>query len=428
MLAVDVGAGREVVDQGDRAIDHAGDAEIQRAERAGTGTDGGADLGLGGEHQRAGDLGQVGGLDLVQLVVAAHQQGDQGAFLGAVHHQGLDGLGDGHAELGDQLVDGLGIRGVDQTQFLAGGATRGFARDGLGLLDVGGVVGAVAEGDVVFAGLGQHVELVGAGAADGAGVGLHRTEVQAQAGEHVAVGLVHAVVGFLQRLLVEVEGVGVLHQEFAAAHQAEARADLVAELGLDLEEVDRQLLVAVQLVACQVGDDLFMGRADAELAIVAVLDAQQLGAVLLPAPGFLPQLGRLDRRHQHLEGAGGVHFLAHDVLHLAQHAQAHRQPGVQAGGELADHPGAQQQLVADDHGVGGGFFQGRDQILAGAHGLENPVSLNGKMPALYGAGLVAYRAGGWAVLGWKSRSPARGRASVAASELLGVTGCSAGTR
>jgi hypothetical protein len=45
-----------------------------------------------------------------------------------------------------------------------------------------------------------------------------------------------------------VERIGVLHQEFARAHHAEARADLVAELGLDLVEVDRQLLVAGQLL------------------------------------------------------------------------------------------------------------------------------------------------------------------------------------
>ena len=37
--------------------------------------------------------------------------------------------------------------------------------------------------------------------------------------------------------LVEVEAVGVLHQELAAAHHAEARADLVPELPLDVVEI-----------------------------------------------------------------------------------------------------------------------------------------------------------------------------------------------
>jgi len=91
------------------------------------------------------------------------------------------------------------------------------------------------------------------------------------------------------------EGVGVLHDELPCAHDAEAGTDLVAKLGLDLVEVERQLLVALDLAAEQVGDDLLVGRADAELATVAVLQAQQLGAVLFPASRFLPQLGGLYR-------------------------------------------------------------------------------------------------------------------------------------
>ena len=43
-------------------------------------------------------------------------------------------------------------------------------------------------------------------------------------------------------------------------HDAETRADLVAELGLYLVVVDRQLLVAADLATCDVGDDLFMHR------------------------------------------------------------------------------------------------------------------------------------------------------------------------
>jgi hypothetical protein len=157
--------------------------------------------------------------------------------------------------------DGLGVWGVDQAQLFSRGWAGGFARHGFGFLDVRGVVGTVAEDDIVFAGLGQYVEFVGAGAADGAVVGLNRAELQAQAGEHVAVGLVHAVVGDLQGRLVGVERIGVLHDELAAAHQAEAWADFVTELGLDLVQVDRQLLVAAQLVAHQIGDHFFVGRA-----------------------------------------------------------------------------------------------------------------------------------------------------------------------
>ena len=114
------------------------------------------------------------------------------------------------------------------------------------------------------------MKLMGASATNRAGIGLHWAEVQAQTGEDVAVGLVHAVVGLLQRGLIGMEGVGVLHDELAATHHAKARADFVAELGLNLVQVDRQLLVAVQLVACQIGDHFFVGGAGAEVTLVTV--------------------------------------------------------------------------------------------------------------------------------------------------------------
>jgi hypothetical protein len=110
--------------------------------------------------------------------------------------------------------------------------TRRGRGEGFGQLDVGGVVGVGAVGDVVLAGLGDDVEFVGARAADRAGVGSHRAELQAEAVEDAVVGVVHVAVFALQILEGAVEGVAVLHHELAAAHHAEARADLVAELRL----------------------------------------------------------------------------------------------------------------------------------------------------------------------------------------------------
>jgi hypothetical protein len=108
--------------------------------------------------------------------------------------------------------------------------------------------------------------------------------------------------------------------------------------------------------------------ADHEVALMAILQAQQLGAVLLPAPRFLPKLGGLHGRHEQLEGARAIHFFADDLLDLAQTAQAEGCPGVDAGGESADETGAQHQLMADDLRFGRGFFRGIDRISGPAHG------------------------------------------------------------
>ena len=76
VLVLDVGASGEIAHQGDGAVDDAGDRQV----------------GLRSEYQRAGDQRLVGGLDFVELMIAADDQGDQGAFFGAMHHQGLDGF------------------------------------------------------------------------------------------------------------------------------------------------------------------------------------------------------------------------------------------------------------------------------------------------------------------------------------------------
>ena len=125
-------------------------------------------------------------------------------------------------------------------------------------------------------------------AADRAGISLYRAEVQPHAAEDFTVSGVHRIVGFLQRFLRSMERVRIFHQEFAGAHHAETRTHFVAEFGLDLIEVQRQLLIGVQLVADQVGDDLFVGWAEDERTIATIGNAQQFRAVLLPATALLP--------------------------------------------------------------------------------------------------------------------------------------------
>jgi hypothetical protein len=285
-------------------------------------------------------------------VIAAQRQRHQRRRLArAIHHQRLDQACLGHAEERRDVGDGVLPGSGDHHARLGGLRARLSRRQRLGLLDVGGVITGVAERDRVFAGIRQHVEFVRFAAPDAAGVGDDGAVAQPDAIEDTAVRPVHPAIGLVQRLGIEVEGVGILHDEFARAHHAEARADLVTELGLDLVEVDRQLAVAAQLVAREVGDHFLVRGAEAERALMAVIDAQQLGAVLLPAPRFLPQLGRLHHRHQHFLCAAAVHFLAHDGLDLAQHAQTERQPGIESRCQAADQAGAQHQLVADYLGV-----------------------------------------------------------------------------
>ena len=177
-------------------------------------------------------------------------------------------------------------------------------------------------------------------AADRAGFGRHRNGLQSHAREGPQVRDEHAVIRSTRPFLRQVEGVGILHQEFAAAHDAEPRPDLVPELPLNMIEDARQILVGLDPVAEDRGDQLLVGGPVEHVALVPVLNAQHLLAVIVVASTFAPQVGGLDRRHQEFQCPGPILFLADDLLDLTQDPMSQRQPAVDAGARLTDHTGA----------------------------------------------------------------------------------------
>jgi hypothetical protein len=158
-----------------------------------------------------------------------------------------------------------------------GAGRDGASANGFRKLDVRRVVGAGTPRDRVFSRFGEHLEFVRRAAADLARVGGDRAELELHPAEdarhrrRTSPGTTRA------SRLVDVERVRVLHHELARAHHAEARAHFVAKLGLDVIEVERQLLVAAQLLARDVGDDFLGGRLHDEVALVPVLERSSSG-------------------------------------------------------------------------------------------------------------------------------------------------------
>jgi hypothetical protein len=200
-------------------------------------------------------------------------------------------------------------------------------------------------------------------AADRPAVGLDRPELHAEAAEDPLVGLEHPPVLSVRVRIVHMERVAVLHDELAAPHQPEARADLIAELVLDLKQVDRQLLVALDDLADDIGDDFLVSGSEAEIGALAILEAQQLLAVHLPAAALLPQFGGLNGGHQQLLTAVARELFADDVLEFADAAQRQRQVVVNAGGDFLNHAATHHELLADDVGVPGRFAVGLKKQL-----------------------------------------------------------------
>ena len=260
----------------------------------------------------------------------------------------------GRGDLGARLGGGRGV--------VAG------RRLALGALLVGGVVARGAVQDAVLARGREDHELVRVVAADRAGVRLDRMGVEAAALEDAEVRVVHLPVGDVRVLRREVEGVGVLHDELLATHEAEARADLVAELRLDLVDRGGELAVGRDERAEVVGRDLLVRGPEDHRVVVAVPEAEHALAHDAGAAGLLPERDGLQRREKDFARARAIHFLADDLLDLVQHADAEGRIGVEAALELDEEAGAHHQLVGDDLRVLGVFAEGGEEGLGPAHG------------------------------------------------------------
>ncbi len=214
--------------------------------------------------------------------------------------------------------------------------------------------------DEVFAGFGVDHELLGLRAAHGSGIGLDGDELEAAASEDAAVDAIVGVVAHVQPGFVDIKGVAVFHEELADAQETGFGPWFVAELGLDLVPDLGELLVGAELVAGDGGHDLFVGHAEGEFCAFAVLEAKHVVAHAGPAAGLFPELARVEGGQQELL-ADGVHLFADDGDDLVDGAIAKEEVGVDAGAELTDVAGAQEQLVACDFGVGGCFTEGGDE-------------------------------------------------------------------
>jgi len=252
------------------------------------------------------------------------------------------------------------------------GGEKPFELVGIGVVDV---VGADADGldrsvveHLALAGWRQDMEFVAQVAADRPGVGRHRHRLHAQALEGAEIGQHHDAVAAHGGGVVQVEGVAVLHQELAPAHHAEAGPGLVAELPLNMVEDLRQLAVAADRLAEQVGDQQLVGGAVDQVALVAVLEAQHLGAIGVVAARLAPQVGGLQGGQQQFLRADAVLLLPHHLGDVAQHAPPGREPGVDARRHLPHQPGPQHEPVRRDLRLRRVFLDGGQQGAGQAHG------------------------------------------------------------
>ena len=253
-------------------------------------------------------LGRVerGGEPLVvDLAVTGHphrQQFPLAAGLADLEHHILQGVrgGDGAPQRAvgplDQGGDGRGAGGVVHLGF---GQTVGRQRlrdRGDHRLDVGGVTGLQAAHVGVLADLAFGQEFLRCAAAHRAGDRRDDDVAHRQSVEDLLVGLAVRVILSLEPVVVDVEGVGVLHQELATAQDAGTRAGLVAVLGLDLVQQQREVLVRAVLALDRQREQLFVGGPEQIVVAAAVLEPEHAVAVLGPPVRRLVGRTRQQRR------------------------------------------------------------------------------------------------------------------------------------
>ena len=141
---------------------------------------------------------------------------------------------------------------------------------------------------------------------------MDHDELQSTTLENPAIDVMMLLIADVQACGVHVERVRVLHAELPHSQQSRLRARLVAEFLLNLVPDLRQLLIAPQFLARDLGHHLFFGHAQAEVAPAAVLQAKHVVAHQLPAPAGLPNLARMQRRQVKLL-PDRIHFFAHHV-------------------------------------------------------------------------------------------------------------------
>ena len=225
----------------------------------------------------------------------------------------------------DQGLDGGNLGGVDDLrirQSLDRQRVRGSHPD---RLDIGRIAtGRTHEGVLTIGGNGQ--ELLGAGTTHRTGHRLDDGIVETETVEDADVGVALGLVGLVEAHRGDVEGVSVHHDELAATQDASARTSLVSVLVLDLVETQWQVLVRGVQVLDHEGEHLLVGRAKQHLRPLAILETEEVVAVLNPATSLLVRIGGEECGEAHLLSSNSSHLLATDGLDLAHHPEAQWQP------------------------------------------------------------------------------------------------------
>ena len=177
--------------------------------------------------------------------------------------------------------------------------------------------------------------------------------------EDPVVGLYAPGIHGVKTCFVSIEAVCVLHHEFAGPEDSGSRPGFVPFLELDLVEQLREIPVGADFSGNVCRYRLLMRHRQDHFRTLSVLKTEEL--FYSDPSGLLPWTGRLHHRHRHLLAADPIHLFPDDRLDLPVDAPSGGKVGPQAGTQLANHSGSDQELVAGRFSVGRSVLDGRDE-------------------------------------------------------------------
>ncbi len=130
--------------------------------------------------------------------------------------------------------------------------------------------------------------------------------------------------------MVSIKGVGVLHRELSNPNQAGSRTSIIAPLGLNLVNQLRHLLVAVDLKASDIGNDLFVGHRKDHIPTDSVVEAAHLAIDRVEAAGLFPDVSRVHHWHEDLLAPDRIDLFADDLFDLLNRTVAQGEKGKDA--------------------------------------------------------------------------------------------------
>ncbi len=195
-------------------------------------------------------------------------------------------------------------------------------------------------------------ELLGARTTHGAGIRFHNHVVESEAAEDALVGIALRLVARDEPLIGGVERVRVLHCEFAPAQEARTRTGFVAVLVLDLVNRERQVFVGRVEVLHHERENFFVRGREQVIGVFAVFQAEDAVSVFFPATGGFVRFLWQQRGEVNFLRTRRRHLFANDLFNFGLDAHAERQPREEARTLTSNVPGANEQLVARNFGVG----------------------------------------------------------------------------